>query len=64
LAALQQRVIIILAGAAYTANTTELFYELDILPLDQLIIYNISCVMYDYNYGNLPESFYWNLDKE
>ena len=73
MADLQRRVIRILAGAAYNTDTTELFYELDILPLDQLIIYNISCVMYDYNYGNLPESFigtwirnneYHNIDRE
>jgi len=73
LAALQRRVIRILAGAAYNADTIELFYDLNILPLEQLIIYNISCIMYDYNYGNLPESFigtwirnneYHNIDRE
>ena len=57
MAAHQRRVIRILAGAAYNADTPELFYKLDILHQDQLIIYHISCIMYDYNYGNLPESF-------
>ncbi len=57
LQSLQRKAARIMAGAAYNDPAPPIFFELNILPLKQLIKYNIAIFMFQYNYGLLPESF-------
>ena len=54
---LQKKVVRIIANASYTANTKPLFKELDILNVWDLFDHQISCFMFDFDHGNLPEVF-------
>ena len=62
----QRKFIRIAAGAAYNADASNIFKELDILPLNQLITYSIALFMFDYLAGNLPESYTgeWVLNRD
>jgi len=54
---LQNKAIRIIANASYRASAAPLYIELNILPLQHLIHFNVCKFMYDYVWGNLPEGF-------
>ena len=63
---LQKRAIWLISKDKYNAHSGKLFKELNILPLKQLIDFNILLFMYDVKNNNLPASlcviFIWNID--
>ena len=63
---LQKKIVRIICGLGYRDSTADYFRELNILPLDKLIEYNVCKLMFDYRNRKLPSSFTgtWKLNSE
>ena len=54
---MQKRAIRLLSNAAFTAHTKPLFDNLKILNFEKTINYNFSLLMWEQDYGDLPQCF-------
>ena len=54
---LQKRLVRLITNAPYLAHTADLFRQERILPIDQLIEYNVCKFMFEYRQGTLPRAF-------
>ena len=63
---IQKKAIRIISGSRYNAHTANLFKQLEILPLEQLILFTKLNFMYDYLNEKLPKSFAntWNRNND
>jgi len=57
LATTQRKCIRVAAGANFFAHAPTIFRDFEIIPVAQLITYQIALFMFDFLAGNLPESF-------
>ena len=54
---LQKKAVRAIAGASYLAHTGPLFKKLKILPIQDIIQFNILVFLSSYKWGKLPETF-------